>query len=157
MYKTIELLKPYFFSLREINGNLSLDLKFPVKWTYNVVLSRYKNIRTKEQDKNNENSLLSIISESSEIGCNAICACAMEIIKYNKEIEEKEKLYQEKIDELQKLFINKSLDELKNLNFIQENEDRDREGIRTIGKGKGKISEGDINSQEQDDTTIKIN
>lgn len=157
MYKTIELLKPYFFSLREIKGNLSLDIKIPSKWTYNKIVTKYKTINVKEQDNNNESCLISIVSTSDQIGCDTICACSMEIIKINKENEEKERLYQQKVAELQSLFINKSLEELKHLNFVKENEDGDREGSGNPEERTGFISEGNTESQEQDDTGIKIN
>ena len=58
MYKTIELLKPYFFSIREINNTLSLDIKIPVKWGYESVLIKYENVKVKIQDKNNERQLM---------------------------------------------------------------------------------------------------
>ena len=112
------------------------------------MLIKYENVKVKIQDKNNESCLLSLISHSNDVGCVTISTCAMEIIKINKEKEEKERLFEEKVAELQQLFINKSLDDLKNLNFIEEYENGDREGIRIDGTGDFKESKGESNPQE---------
>lgn len=142
MYKDIIVLQPYFFSLREINNTLSLDIKIPANWVYNDVILKYETVKIKLQDKNNENSLLSLISTSDIDGYDKINECAREIIKTNVEQEEKLKLFNLKVAELQKLFTNMSLNDLKNLNFIEENENEHRNRIGTNGKGETEVSEG---------------
>ena len=56
MYKNIKPLQPYFFSLREIKSNVSLDLKLPVTWKYEKIVQVYKTlevkIATEDKDKN---------------------------------------------------------------------------------------------------------
>ena len=42
---------------------------------------------------------------------------AKEIIKFNIEEEEKRKLFDDMVKQLQNMFMNKSLDDLKNINF----------------------------------------
>ena len=104
MYEIIKSLRPYFFSLREIEGNVSLDIKLPLNWKYEDIIKPYRSIKTKVQDKNEKFSLLSIIANATEEGYKVSTACAMEIINVNKEEEDKQKLFQEKVTELQALF-----------------------------------------------------
>jgi hypothetical protein len=149
MYKDILVLQPYFFSLREINNTLSLDIKIPEKWNFNNIIVKYETVKVKVQDKNTENCLLSLISTSDDDGYTKINECAREIIKTNIEEEEKLRLFNEKVSELQKLFTNMSLDDLKNLNFKDENSDRKRD--RNHGEGKIEIPKGIGNSKKQID------
>lgn len=140
MYKTIEQLKPYFYSLREINNKLSLDIKIPTSWSFQQVVDKYESVSVKLQDQNETTTLISLISFSNEEGCKNIFDSAKEIIKNNKEEEEKRKLFEDKVKELQKMFTSLSLDELKNINFTEENEENgNRTGTGVDGKGKTKV------------------
>jgi hypothetical protein len=44
MFDNIRHLRPYFFSLREIDNNVSLDIKLPVTWKIESIISLYKSI-----------------------------------------------------------------------------------------------------------------
>lgn len=142
MFKDIQALQPYFFSLREINNTLSLDIKMPANWNFNNIILKYDTVKIKVQDKNSENCLLSLISSSDDDGYTKINECAREIIKTNIDEEEKLRLFNEKVSELQKLFANMSLDDLKNLNFKEENENTDTNRTGDNGKGEIEISKG---------------
>ena len=142
MFKDIQVLQPYFFSLREINNTLSLDIKMPANWNFNNIILKYETVKIKVQDKNTENCLLSLISSSDDDGYTKINECAREIIKTNIDEEEKLRLFNEKVSELQKLFANMSLDDLKNLNFKEENENTDTNRTGDNGKGETEISKG---------------
>ena len=64
MYELISNLRPYFFSLREIDKNVSLDIKIPSTWRLEhvqQVLNQYKSMTYKVQDKNDKFQLLSLI------------------------------------------------------------------------------------------------
>jgi len=116
LYDTIISLRPYFFSLREIEDTVSLDMKFPTFWNYNY---QDETIQVMSQDKNENYILVSFVSPSTKDGYINVISVVQGIIKFNKELEEKEKLFQEKIKELKDLFANESLDKLKNINFIE--------------------------------------
>lgn len=147
MYEIIKSLRPYFFSLREIEGNVSLDIKLPLNWKYENIVKPYRSIKTKVQDKNEKFSLLSIISNATEEGYKVVIACAVEIIKINKDEEDKEKLFQEKVKELQLLFQKESLDKLKDMSFIQDEQFEDTTGVRLADEGDGEGQEGDSDQQ----------
>lgn len=151
MYEIIKSLRPYFFSLREIEGNVSLDIKLPLNWKYEDIIKPYRSIKTKVQDKNEKFSLLSIIANATEEGYKVVTACAMEIINVNKEEEDKQKLFQEKVKELQALFQKESLDKLKDMSFIQDEQFENSTGVRLADEGDGEGPEGDTDEQEEID------
>lgn len=135
MYKDIQVLQPYFYSIREVNEVLCLDIKIPVKWKYAPILLKYDSIKLKEQDKNEENTLITLITKSTCDGYDDINNCAREIIKTNKDEEEKLSLFNEKVSALQELFMNMSLDELKNINF-ETNGRKTEKGNEDVGIGE---------------------
>ena len=150
MFDNISNLRPYFFSLREIDNNVSLDIKLPSKWRFDQIVAPYRSVKTKVQDKNEKFILLSLISHATKDGYEVAFTCAKDVIQTNLELEEKERLLQLKIKELEDLFKKQSLDELKNLKFT-ENEQEDNEGIRMVGEGDQEGLEGDRDTQEEDD------
>ena len=120
MYELISNLRPYFFSLREIERNVSLDLKIPTTWRLEhvqQVVGQYKSMSLKVQDKNDKFQLVSLVSFATQEGYDTARSCASEIIKYNIELEEKDKLFQNKVDELKSIFEKQNLENLQNLKF----------------------------------------
>jgi hypothetical protein len=151
MFEIIKSLKPYFFSLREIDNNVSLDIKLPTSWRYDGIVAPYRSIKTKIQDKNDKFNLLSLISTATQEGYDVVISCANEIISLNKDEEEKQKLFQLKVKELQELFQKESLSKLKDINLLEDygQEINTRDGDITEGDIEGQI--GDRESQESDD------
>lgn len=155
MYDLIANLRPYFFSLREIDKNVSLDLKIPASWKLEhiqKISSQYKSIELKVQDKNEKFFLISFVTLATEEGYNTARVCASEVITFNKELLEKEKLFKakmgelekqfkEKIDDLQKMFAKESLDKLKELNL--ENDEENTTGDRVVEQGDEEGRTGD--------------
>jgi hypothetical protein len=117
VFENIKSIRPYFFSLREIEGNVVLDIKFPNTWKFENVLTLYNSVKVKVQDKNDKFTLVSLVTTSTQEGYDIVFTCAYAIIKINREEEEKQKLFQQKVKELQELFKNESLDKLKDLNL----------------------------------------
>lgn len=150
MYENIIQLRPYFYSLREINNNVSLDIKIPVGWDYlEIIKEFYPNLEVKVQDKNEKVILLSIISViNSKDGYDTIFTCAYNVIKYNKEREEKEKLFEEKIKELHEIFKRESLEKLKNINFIQNYGQENTTGVGVVEQRDEEGRDGGGESQE---------
>ena len=147
MFNNIKDLRPYFFSLREIDNNVSLDVRLPSNWKFETIVAPYKSIKTKVQDKNEKHTLVSLISNATTDGYEIVFTCAKEIVKTNKEIEEKQKLFQTKIKELEILFQQESLDKLKQLSFI-ENGQEITTGIKLVGQGNEEGRDGNIKTQE---------
>ena len=125
MFESIKSLRPYFHSLREVKNNVSLDIKLPLTWGYENIIKPYTSINTKIQDKNEKFNLVSLVSQATQEGYDVVFACANEIFKINREEEEKQKLFQQKVKELQELFKNESLDKLKEINLIDKNGQED--------------------------------
>ncbi len=151
MFENIKSLRPYFFSLREIENNVSLDIKIPLTWKYDEIIKPYRILNIKVQDKNDKYTLLSLISSATQNGYDVALACANEIIKLNKEEEEKQKLFQEKVKELQELFKKQSLDKLKDINLLNLDGQEDTTSIGLVEEGDGERSEGGGDTQESDD------
>jgi hypothetical protein len=151
VYENIKGLRPYFFSLREIDNNVSLDIKFPLTWKYENIISQYKLVKAKVQDKNDKFHLVSLISTATQEGYDVVFACAGEAVVVNKEEEEKQRLFHAKVKELQALFQNQSLDKLKEISFIDTYGQEDSTGIRMVGERADEGFEGDTGAQEEDD------
>jgi len=135
VYNIIKSLRPHFFSLREINDNVSLDIKIPSNWKYENMLDLDENIpfSVKVQDKKPKNTLVSLISEANAIGYEYVFEYANKVISINIEEEEKQRLFTEKVNELKSLFLNSPLDKLKDISFDEE--------LSTV-KGDGEIQLG---------------
>jgi hypothetical protein len=152
VFEFIKQLRPYFFSLREIENNVSLDIKLPLTWKFEHIVTPYRTIKTKVQDKNEKFTLLSIVSNATKEGYEVIAACSLEIIKINREEEEKRRLFEQKVSELKTLFQHESLDKLKDITFIETYGKQEiRPDDRLVGEGDGEGQSGDTESQEDDD------
>jgi len=151
VFESIKSLRPYFFSLREIENNVSLDIKLPFSWKYEEIVKPYRILKIKIQDKNEKNTLLSLISNATQNGYDVAFSCAFEIIKINQEEEEKQKLFHQKVKELEELFRKQSLDKLKDINLLNTDGQEDTTSIGLVEKGDRKGPEGVGDSQESDD------
>lgn len=152
MYELIASLRPYFFSLREVSDNVSLDLKIPTTWRLEHVqhiVAQYKSLQLKVQDKNDKSQLISIISIATQDGYDTARICAEEIIKHNIELEEKERLFKEKVKELEMLFRKESLDKLKDINFLEDDRQEDSTGVDLALEGDGEGPEGDTGTEKK--------
>jgi hypothetical protein len=134
-----------------VSNNVSLDIKLPLTWKYDDIIKPYSTISVKIQDKNDKFNLISLVSNATQEGYDVVFACANEIFTYNREEEEKQKLFQQKVKELQELFRNESLDKLKEINLLDNYGQEDTTGNGVVDKGDGEGQEGDRESQEEDD------
>ena len=151
MFESIKSLRPHFHSLREIQNNVSLDIKLPLNWRYEDIIKPYRSITIKVQDKNEKFTLLSLISNATQDGYDVVFACASEIFKINKDEEEKQKLFHEKVKELQELFKTESLDKLKEINLTDNYGQEITTGIELVGQGDEEGSEGSGDTEDEDD------
>ncbi len=151
MFESIRLLRPHFHSLREIQENVSLDIKLPLTWRYEDVVKPYSSIKIRVQDKNDKFNLISIISQATQNGYDVVFACANEIVTINKEEEEKQRLFQQKVRELQELFKKESLDKLKDINLLDTYGQEDTTSVGLAEEGDGEGQGGDGDSEETDD------
>ncbi len=151
MFESIKSLRPHFHSLREVQNNVSLDIKIPLNWKYEDIAKPYRTITLKVQDKNDKFNLISFISQATQEGYDVVFACADEIFKFNKEEEEKQKLFHQKVKELQELFKTETLDKLKEINLIDNYGQEITTGIELVGQGDEEGPEGSGDTETEDD------
>lgn len=151
MFESIKSIRPHFHSLREIEGNVSLDIKLPLTWRYEDIIKPYRSLKMKVQDKNEKFTLLSLIANGTQEGYDVVFACALEILTFNKEEEEKQNLFQQKVRELQELFKKESLDTLKDINLLSNYGQEVTTGDGVVEQGDGEGQDGDVEPQESDD------
>lgn len=134
IFETIKQLRPHFFSLRELQGEkVSLDLRILSSWSHIEIISKYKIIELKNQNGGNEQlSIISLISENTEDGYNVLFDCANEIIRYNKELELRKILFEEKVKELKILFEKENIDKLKDFKILDNDGQETIDGVRLV-------------------------
>lgn len=116
LYKEFSSLFPYLQSVRKIENYLSFDISFPNSWK--LPKKYVEENKIVEQASNIQNErLFSYVCEITESGVEKVYQNLSSIIKYNKEREEKDKLFESKVEELKKLFEKQNLDKLKGLYF----------------------------------------
>ena len=115
-YNFINKNKNYLKSVRFIKDHVSFDMIFPKRWE---IKKEYKDKvdMIENESSDSESKIISFVSEVVEDKINIIENITTEIIKYNIEIEEKEKLFRYKVQELKEIFSKQKLDNLKNLKF----------------------------------------
>jgi hypothetical protein len=134
-----------------VQNNVSLYIKIPLNWKYEDIAKPYRTITLKVQDKNDKFNLISFISQATQEGYDVVFACADEIFKFNKEEEEKQKLFHQKVKELQELFKTETLDKLKEINLTDNYGQEITTGIELVGQGDEEGPEGSGDTETEDD------
>jgi len=148
LYKEFSSLFPYLQSVRKIKNYLSFDISFPTTWKLPKKYVEENKIMEQESQIQNER-LFSYISEITEDDIEKVYNNIKNIIKYNLEREEKDRLFDAKVEELKKLFEKQNLEKLKGLYFdIDEPKlkkpilEDDEEQVDTTGLVREGNSEG---------------
>ena len=116
LYKEFSTLFPYLQSVRKLKNYLSFDLSIPNTWKLPKKYVDEEKIM--EQDSKIEgHRLISFVTEISEDAVEKNTDNIQNIIKYNLDREEKDRLFQIKGAELKSVFEKQSLSKLKNLSF----------------------------------------
>jgi len=117
-YKEIENIFDYIVSIIKVDEYVSFDTLFPSKWSVlKTQVDESKTVFT----KNDENGkYVSFISNKWDDDISKTIETIESIITYNKEREEKEKLFTQKVKELKILFEKESLDGLRNLKIDKD-------------------------------------
>jgi len=116
LYKEFSALLPYLQSVRKLQNYLTFDVSFPTTWK--LPKKYVEEDKVMEQNSKVENyRLFSFVSEITEDGIEKVSQNIQNIIKYNLEREEKETLFNNKVNELKVIFEKQNLKNLKNLKF----------------------------------------
>jgi hypothetical protein len=144
MYNELKDIFQFLVSVRKLKHYLTIDIEFPNHWK---IPKRFvQEDKIVENDKVNDGfRFFSFVSEFDEKQLNNTVENIKNIVAYNKEIEMKEKLLKQKIDELKKIFESEKLDNLQSLKFdiLEEKIDDGEEVINTRGTGSGLVEERD--------------
>ena len=104
----------YFNKLTKMGNYLAFEFNFPTSWEIDGgLISQHKH----EFKKGDKFHTLSIWSEFKESEIMSLEETVSKIIQINKEHEEKERLFKEKVKELRSLFLESDLDSLRNIKF----------------------------------------
>jgi hypothetical protein len=116
LYKEFSSLLPYLQSVRKLENYLSFDVSFPINWK--LPKKYVDEEKVMEQTSKIENHrFFSFVSEISEQSVELISDNLKNIIRYNLELEEKDRLFQNKVNELKSIFEKQNLNNLKDLSF----------------------------------------
>lgn len=116
LYKEFSSLLPYLQSVRKLKEYFSFDVSFPITWK--LPKKYVDENRVVEQDsKTSTHRFFSFVSEINEEDVERITSNIKSIVKYNLEREEKEQLFENKVNELKGIFEKQNLKNLKNLKF----------------------------------------
>jgi hypothetical protein len=139
-YKQIEKIFPYLKSVRKLKTYLSFDIEIPSSWK--IPKKFIIQDKVVEQEKAQQNMrLFSFISEFNEDDVTTTIGNIKSIIDYNKELEEKELLFINKVEELKKIFEKQNLDKLQTLNFDIKEFNLTIEDEDQTGKPDGMVAE----------------
>ena len=123
-YKELEPFIEYIHSIRKLKNYLSIDLKFPTKWSLPKSIVEEGQVVGFESDDANFKGI-SFVTEISETSVNVTLTKVAKIIRLNKEKELKEKLFKQTIEQLKQTFEKTDLDKLQNLYFDFDLPDND--------------------------------
>jgi hypothetical protein len=116
LYQEFSSLLPYLQSVRKLQNYLSFDVSFPNAWKIPKKFAEEDKIM-EQQSNSPSQRLFSYVTEISETGVQKVHYNIKNIIKYNLEKEEKDRLFETKVEELKKLFEKQNLEKLKGLYF----------------------------------------
>jgi hypothetical protein len=116
-------LSPYLQSVRKLKTYLSFDIHFPNTWK---IPKKFVDEETLLENESTETGkrFFSFVSTFNEEEVEKIINNLRNIIKYNKEREEKNKLFQTKVNELKSIFEKQNLDNLQALKFEISNDQK---------------------------------
>jgi hypothetical protein len=144
LFKEFQHLYPYIQSVRKLKTYLSFDIEFPLTWK---ILKRHVNDKNviENESLNSETRHFSFVCEFTEGAVDDIIKSITDIIQYNKDKEEKERLFNSKVEELKNIFEKQRLDNLQNLTFLFESNNKrielgdDEEDADTTGEPSGLV------------------
>ena len=145
LFTEFSTLFPYLQSVRKLKNYLSFDVHFPTTWK---IPKKFVNEqKVVEQDSKLDGyRLISFVSEISESSVADTTSDIQNIIKYNLEREEKDKLFQTKVNELKTIFEKQNLSKLKNLIFDYKSEritlDDDDDTEESVDETREIVGEG---------------
>ena len=136
LYEQLNEIFPHLISIRKLETYVSIDVELPTTWKLPKKYVDEKMV-VEQKSAKTEFRCFSFATSFDEETLDKLLNNLKNIIKYNKEREEKEKLFEEKVKELKSFFDKSNLTDLKSLEFQinnvlnleleeEEKEDEDR-------------------------------
>ena len=117
-YEQITKLDGHFHSLRLHEGLLVVDLKLPHNWKVKeVIASRDNKIQLQLGPKDDKYQIISFFSAFDKPSTVILQEEILEVIRWNRELEEKDTLLNQKMLELKKVFSENTIYSLRNLDI----------------------------------------
>jgi hypothetical protein len=143
LYEQIGEIFPNLISIRKLENYISVDVKFPNTWK---LPKKYVDEKTIIEQKSNEPEFrfFSFATLFEKEPIDVLFSNLKNIIKYNKEREEKERLFEDKVKELKYFFEKSNLNDLKALEFqIKQSLKLELEDESESGQDIELVSDGD--------------
>lgn len=127
LYKEIKNFGNYFNSIRIHENLLIVDLILPSNWEDEKILRQTtikdgeNTVQLKVNKRGDNSKAVSFYSIFDENGTSSLVTEIKKVIKWNKDLEEKNRLLEEKIVEMKKIFIENNIDSLRNLKIDFDN------------------------------------
>ena len=136
LYSEIATFKDLFHGVRIHEDFIIIDLKMPLQWEDKKVLHQALNtnegnvVQMKVNSSDEKSKLISFYSLFDEKHTNILINEIKRVIKWNKDVEEKNELLNRKMMELQKVFHENNLESLRdvNINFYPQLKSSQNEG-----------------------------
>lgn len=144
LFEEFSILFPYLQSVRKLKNYLSFDIEFPDTWKLPKKYVNEKSVIENEKTKQGYR-FFSFVAEFNETATNQLTDSIKNVIAYNKEREEKDRLFQNKVNELKAIFEKQNLNSLQALKFdINEPKielEDDEETTEPTGRDAGLVEE----------------
>jgi len=148
LYREFSTLLPYIQSVRKLKEFLSFDVSFPSTWKLPKKFVREDRVVEQESKIPNER-MISFVSEITEEDVETTYKNIQSIIKYNLDREEKERLFNDKVNELKSLFEKQNLTNLKGLEFqIKQNQIQLEDDEEQLEQNASMVRERIVEGQE---------
>jgi len=123
LYDNILEFGDLFHSIRKHDDFIVVDLKLPIDWEDKKIIdSRGGKIQMKSSDTNKTHKLVAFFNMFTSEDCGVLVEEIKTIIKWNKDVEEKNSLLNLKMLELKKVFSENDVDALRKLDFDFKND-----------------------------------
>ena len=151
LYDNILEFSDLFHSIRKHDDFIVVDLKLPADWEDKKIIdSRGSKIQMKSADSNSTHKLVSFFNLYTAEGCGVLVEEIKSIIKWNKDVEEKNNLLNLKMLELKKVFSENDVAALRKLDFGFKN---DKISLNGEEQNRGMVPSGSNERPEGSPTT----
>lgn len=121
LYEQLSEIFPHLISIRKLENYVTIDVELPITWKLPKKYVDEKMV-VEQKSVKPEFRCFSFATSFDEETLDKLFDNLKKIIKYNKEREEKERLFEEKVKELKSFFDKSDLTDLKGLEFQVNNE-----------------------------------